>query len=139
MSGVSFFILGLFCLWFSSPAVNAKTISVSQKITITATVLPHHYIIVDNNDKIVEVISNTDGQATIKVYIHEVSYGNEVLLTPKIYQQYMHLVSRQQKYGVLYKSESKVVTKVTGQDVASILSVKNYYMHLNNLLLLYQK
>lgn len=89
---------------FKPPLVQAETISASGEIKITARVAPTHYVIVDDSDQIIELTSNTEGPADIKIYRNTVKAGNEVALNNAIYASYQEiLTSRTPRIGILYK------------------------------------
>jgi len=93
-------------------------------------VLPTHYVIVDDNQKIVEITSNTPDAARIKVYIGSVKSGNEMALTHEIKSEYDNLLNGNQKrYGVLYKSPAEVPNTSNKLDLASILPLAGSYLN----------
>lgn len=87
-----------------SGSVEARTVSVSQRVTVTAVVAPASYIVIDDNEKIQRIDSNTSQDVTPKVYIGSVAAGNERELTPAIYAAYLREVPKgANRVGTLYQ------------------------------------
>lgn len=88
-------------------------IMASQQITITAKVLPARYIVLDENEQIRKIISNTDEDVSPQVYKDSVKVGNETVANPQALAQYQKIIdSAPQKIGVIYDA-GKVQTDVT--------------------------
>lgn len=113
MYAVSIMRSGIFCAllvlvgWqFNVASASAASLSASGQITITARVAPTHYIIVDDSDEIIELVSNTSGPAEIEVFRGSVKLGNQINLNPKIETRYRVILDAQHlRMGVLYRKQ----------------------------------
>ncbi len=76
----------------SGTPVAAKTISVSDEITIQSRVLPRQSIIVNDKNQIIKIISNTTEDLMPKVYRNVIDSENELMLTEDLLKQYRSLV-----------------------------------------------
>jgi hypothetical protein len=84
-----FVVLGLVI----TPAASASTMSVTQVITITATVAPTRSIVVNDAGQITKIYSNTNEKVTPKVYLNKAP-GRELPLTPALLAQYDSVISQ---------------------------------------------
>lgn len=85
-------------------AASAYTLSASGKVHLIGKVAPAHYIIVDGDGTILQVISNTDEDTVPLVYKDKLIANNQMPLTPAIYDQYRKIVPAGTSHpGVLYK------------------------------------
>jgi hypothetical protein len=101
------------------PGAAAADMSSTAQITVTATVLPARFIIIDNHNHVTEVLSNSRQEVQPTVYLHNIARGNQQPLSSAIYNQYLSLVpaAKRAQSGVLYKLAS--ITKQpkgAGQD-----------------------
>lgn len=72
----------------------ADTISVTQVITITATVAPARSIVVDDAGRILSIVSNTNEAVIPTVYVNKV-HGEERPLTPDLQSKYDSIIAQQ--------------------------------------------
>lgn len=113
-------ILGVFTLFICSLVINflvpasalAGSLSASGRITITARVAPTIYVIVNNQDQIMEVTSNTPEIIAPTIFRLKVAEGSQITATPEILDQYQALIkSKQGQMGTLYKTYIPTVEK----------------------------
>lgn len=97
------FIVGLGISFMQAPSVSAGRLSASGEITITARVVPAHYVIVNEQHEIIEITSNTAEKVTPRVFLSKVAAGSETALTQDVLRQYNVLIPREGKIGTLYK------------------------------------
>lgn len=75
----------------------------SGHITITARVLPVHYILVDASGAIIRIASNTSEDGTPKAYVNIISKNTEIQITPELYRAYRTILPVGQSHiGILY-------------------------------------
>src|SRR5580700_8164426 len=106
----------------------ADIISVSQ-ITLQGTVPPMRYLVVNNQNKIIEVTSNTTVYVQPSVYRNKIAINNQISLTPLINQEYKTLGQQYNLYkvGVVYQSiSSSPKTKKPLPLYLSMLTWHNY-------------
>ena len=126
-----------FVLAFSGTtfADSERVILVSQQITITATVLPARYVIVDKDGSITRITSNTDEAVAPRTYREAIKPGNEATLSPIAQKQYEQVInSAVNKVGVLYDGSkplpevNKVSTVPTSKfNLFSLLDLRPHY------------
>jgi hypothetical protein len=111
-------LVGFFSL---SAAASAETISVSQKVVVHAQVLPAQYIIIDKQNQITEIDSNSYNEVLPQVYQGSIKPENVRPLTIDLYAQYKNLAPNVRP-GVLYKlsAESKPKPTIASLDLAKI-------------------
>ena len=97
-SFVGVLVFGLAFLVLSSP-VSADVIGFSQ-ITLQGTVPPMRYLVVNNQNKIIEITSNTNAYVQPTVYRNKLISDNEIGLTPLINQEYKTLEHQYNLYKV---------------------------------------
>lgn len=109
LGATALFIFALSVGFIPSETVSAGTITASGKITITARVADTHYVIVDNQDSIIEITSNTTQLVTPRVFRGSITDANEITLTKAIHEQYRQLtISNQGSAGTLYKKPAAI-------------------------------
>lgn len=96
LTKAGFIVLMLFAVCATPASVAADTITVTQVITITATVAPARSIVVDDTGRMTSVVSNTDEPIVPKVYVNKV-HGEERPLTPELKAQYDSIIAKQTK------------------------------------------
>lgn len=107
LGAVSVFIFALSAGFLKAVPASATTISASGEITITARVADAHYVIVDSQDNILEIISNTTQTVTPKVFRGSTD-SHEIPLSKGVHEQYRQLTeSKQGVIGTLYKKEAR--------------------------------
>ena len=94
LTKASFIVVMLFSLMLTPVAASADTISVTQVITITATVLPARSIVVNDAGRIMTIYSNTDEPVTPKVFLNK-THARELPLTPELKTQYDQIIADQ--------------------------------------------
>src|SRR3712207_5966059 len=92
--GKLFLMVIAVCMVAGSGTVSAGTISVTQTITITATVAPARSIVVNDQGQMTKIYSNTAENLTPKVYLYDVP-GETRPLTPALLKQYNQIISQQ--------------------------------------------
>lgn len=115
-------------MYATSATVSADTLSVTQIITIKATVAPMRSIVVNDKGQMTMIYSNTDQNVTPKVYLNEAP-GPERLLTPALKAQYDKILRHtKDKVGVAIPVSTPVPTQVGGKlrqllsnDISSLL------------------
>jgi hypothetical protein len=99
-------------------AAGAQTISVSQTITITATVAPKRSIVVNDKGQMTKIYSNTDQNVEPGVYLNDVP-GESRPLTPELKKQYDDIMAKQKKViGVSIPVEPP---RATGESARNVL------------------
>lgn len=107
-----------FCLVVPISSVSAKTISITQTITITATVAPARSIVINDKGEMIKIYSNTTENVTPRVYLNDVP-GEARPLTPGLLKQYKQVMSQQKNVvGVAIPVEPPVAD---GDSVRSVL------------------
>lgn len=76
-------------------AASAQTISITQTITITATVAPARSIVINDQGQITKIYSNTAENVTPNVYVNEAPTGQRLPLTADLRSQYEQIISKQ--------------------------------------------
>ncbi|MBA3758747.1 hypothetical protein H0X10_03895 [Candidatus Saccharibacteria bacterium] len=83
---------------------GAETFSISQNIEVRARVAATHTIILDDDDTILEISSNTTEEAVPRVFRNLIAKESVLPLTDEIYAQYRKLVPEGTgRAGLLYK------------------------------------
>jgi hypothetical protein len=92
------------CVLGASGTTSAETVTVQgNPITVTARVAATHYLIVNDKGEIVQIVSNTNGEAKPRVFLNKVARGQEHPLTDDISRQYKTLVPTGQSHvGTIY-------------------------------------
>lgn len=100
---------------------SAQTISVSQQIIVTATILPAKYVIVDANDRILQIISNTsDRDVQPSVYRNVVKTENFIQPTAQINSDIAKLLNGKAiKPGILYDYKTDIIKTVNPSNLNS--------------------
>jgi len=118
---LALFGVGVFLVLFTQP-VNAQS-SVSIEITVTATILPARYVILDD-DGIKQIISNTNEQVEPKVYKEKILPSNQVVLSEETLSDYSGIIKNlegKNQIGVIYtrslQSKRAVVTNKALQKI----------------------
>lgn len=128
LGACSFFIFAIIAGFINAASVSAETISVSHKITITASVAPAHYVIIDEYGSIIDITSNTAEDVTPRIFLNSVKKGNERPLTKEIYAQYREIVPLGQgKMGHLYKKGAATQARLPRSNY--LLPLKASSMH----------
>lgn len=84
--------------------VAAETIVIEQHIIIKARVAAYHTVIVNDDDVILEIISNSDGAANVRVFRNVISKNNQIQLTENLYEKYLEIIPEGKGYtGRMYK------------------------------------
>lgn len=106
LGAAAFFIFALGTGFLQGAVVSAGTLSASGEITITARVADTHYVIVDSQDNIVEITSNTTQTVTPRVFRGSITATSEIPLSKDVYEQYRQLTaSNQGVVGRLYEKK----------------------------------
>lgn len=105
---------------------GADSFAINNQIKITATVLPVRRIIVDTQDQIQQIISNTsDIAATSLVYRGVIRPENLIVATPKIVRQAATILNGKViRPGVVYLYQQNL-TVVQDKQVLFLLRVHN--------------
>lgn len=94
---------------------SAETKSVTQIITITATVLPARSIVVNDRGQMTKIYSNTDQDVTPKVYVNKAP-GELGVMTPELQKQYDSIMAKtKQKVGVAIDVPIPTATRLEGR------------------------
>ena len=89
--------LGLLAFLVAAPlGSQAQAASVSQTITITAYVAPARSIIIDDQNRMKTIFSNTDQNVTPKVFIDS-TQGKQMPLTKALHDKYDKIMANQSK------------------------------------------
>jgi hypothetical protein len=76
----------------------------NQELNVSGRVLDAHTVIVDENDVILEIASNTENDVQPRIFLFEPSADNELPLSDNVYEQYRLLVPEgTSRPGILYK------------------------------------
>jgi hypothetical protein len=125
------FILGSFfgiCAFafaaVQAPQASAQTsfeyIVYNDTIYVYGRVMPKHTVIVDSNDTIKEISSNTQEEVMPTIYRERVAPEAQVVLSEGIYNQYKKLTENNNgKTGVLYKSNGST-SGTTNRVIATV-------------------
>lgn len=106
---VRYLVIGWLIIVFASYTLgyNAQACADTpvNTVTLTATIRPAKYLIVDNNREIKEILSNTKENVVPTVYINSISPGNMIPLSNNIYDQYISIAacSSINNIGAVYK------------------------------------
>lgn len=114
---------------FGLPAkVFAETITVTNQIKITATILPAKYVIVDADNKIQQIISNTsEKDVKLSVYQKAVKPENSLTSNDQIESDVAKLlIGKTIKPGVLYDYKTDAVQVKTDMWLSGIFNLKNF-------------
>ncbi len=96
----------------------AQTLSSGQEIVVQAQILPARYIIIDKQNNIIEIGSNTKEDVLPQVYLGSIGSNSGVPLTRDIYNQYRGILPAGKSHaGVLYAREA-------GQPVKDVRHIK---------------
>jgi len=123
--GVLFIVLA-FLLW---PGVASADIVGMAQITVQGIVPPMRSVVVNDQNRITEIISNTTSYVAPTVYRNKILSGNEISITPLIKQEYTGLGIQYNlnRVGIIYKQSPTVqITKKSLPLFLSILSWHNY-------------
>ena len=99
--------------FFTTGSASALTISSTQEIKVTAVVLPAKRILVDNNNQIIEIASNTSlDNVSPTVYRNNDSAANKIMLSNDIHEQYKRITKNKlSQPGILYKNDIAAINK----------------------------
>ena len=106
---VRYFAIGWFIVLFISYTlgynVQACADTTVNTITLTATIQPAKYLIVNNNRDIKEILSNTKENVAPTVYLNSINPSNMIPLSNNIYDQYLSIAacSGTNQIGAIYK------------------------------------
>jgi hypothetical protein len=90
----------------AAPKAGAATVSVSHKIYVRAVVAPSRTILVDSNNRIIEIVSNTDQTVEPTAYRGAITAGEQVPLTAEILDDYQKIMAASaKKTGTLYQAK----------------------------------
>ena len=104
----------------------AESLSVSgQQVQVTAIVAPAIYIIVDNQNQVLQIISNTTNKATVPtIYKTAVQVQNVQPLTPDVQRQVTAILRASKvQPGVVYTKRSEVAT-LSMRQILPLLTVR---------------
>lgn len=83
--------------------VSAATQTKTDTLQVRAEVVSAQTIVIDEQSRILEIMSNSTEAVTPRVFLRQVDAANQLPLTPEIYRQYRLLVPEHTlKPGVLY-------------------------------------
>ncbi len=103
--------------------VTAETITVQQNITVVAVVAPAQFIILNSQNQIQQIISNSNISAQPIVLIGGTD-GQEVPLTKDIYNSYTKILSTKQlQPGLIYKRTAYLKVKTTSVEKLDLSSI----------------
>lgn len=125
IGGVLFIVLA-FLFW--PGLVSADIVGMSQ-ITVQGIVPPMRSVIVNDQNQITEIISNTTTYVAPTVYRNQILSSNEISITPLINQEYTGLGIQYNlnRVGIIYKhSPTTLITKKSLPLFLSILTWHNY-------------
>lgn len=132
LGAVAVFIFVTTASFIQAASVSAGTITVSGKITITASVAHTHYVIVDAKNNITEITSNTTQLVTPRIFRASITDANELPLNNAVYEQYRQLtLSKNGTIGTLYKKPA-TLTKPDKQ--TSLLPLRLNTLSITNFL-----
>ena len=98
------FVLSL--IMCESSLTFASELDVSNTITVTAIIEPERHIVVNQNNKIIEVLTNTPLMVIPVVSLNSLS-GNQLEYSTAISTQYQQIISScnfTKSYGIIYSS-----------------------------------
>jgi len=108
----------------ASPMSYALNTESTDTITITATIEPARHVVVDQNNQITEIMTNTTSLITPIVSLNSLS-GNQLEYAGSIAQQYQQIMTScnfQQSFGVIYSSGKCTNAVNSPSDSRSILA-----------------
>jgi hypothetical protein len=123
--------VGAICLSNTQP-VRAEQISIKHRITITTRVASNLYLIVDSNNQIKEIYSNSNEQPQVVTAMYDHLGGPVVTIDKNINNQYESLKPQLSYfYGTIYKQDQVVhaANKTSNQN----LSQDNFVTALQNI------
>jgi hypothetical protein len=121
-------ITSLLSVFISTQSVAADTTG-SGNVVVSAVIAPVRYIVVNNN-KIVEIISNTDQDVTPTVELSKLG-GKQISINQEIKNQYVNIMSRHKNlkhYGIIYMYQPQQNKSATSP---SQLRISKVYMLFN--------
>lgn len=86
------FVLVAVCAPLLPMSALADTLSITQTITVRATVLPARSIVVNDAGQMIKIYSNTNEAITPKVYLNHAP-GAQAAMTPALQQQYDAIIT----------------------------------------------
>jgi hypothetical protein len=110
-----------------APQVSAQErtfeyIVYNDTIYVNGRILPKHTVIVDSNNRIKEVASNTTENVVPVIYREQVAPDTQVALSNEIYAQYKSVVPQgSSKAGILYKANEPTSSNKSGLSIMSVL------------------
>ena len=116
----------VFLLW---PATVSADIVQSGQVTLEGIVPPMRCLIVNNQNQIIEVVSNTNNETQPTVFRNKVLNGNQISMTNPIQREY-NTLSRQlnlNQVGIVYKlGHPSPKVKKSIPLILSVLTWHNY-------------
>jgi hypothetical protein len=108
LRGILLLAILAFAPTVSGGNVSAAPVTVNGgQLEVKARVLPVHTIVVDEQGVITQIFSNTEGEATPRVYRLSIIAANEQPMTPEIQDEYRRLLpTGSGRIGVLYARNS---------------------------------
>ncbi len=97
-------VLGILIAWLLMP-VSVSAAAPLQKFIVKAEVAAYHTVIVDDNNKIMQIISNTKSTAQLRVYRNRINAEAALEISDSILMQYWQLVpgGKTAQIGIAYK------------------------------------
>jgi hypothetical protein len=87
-----------------SSTVSADAVGGKEHLHTAGRVLPAHHVVINEQNEILEIISNTTEDVNPRIYLNKISKERELPANPKVLEQYRRLVpSGTSNVGVLYR------------------------------------
>jgi hypothetical protein len=118
------FLVGSVLLLLGVPAIaNADSIA-SQQITVTASVAPELYVVVNQQNVVKLIVSNNSSDnVPASVFRSSITSGNQIAATSAITAQYKDILAKQTMHpGVLYKYQPPAAPQPPHQNPLTLVS-----------------
>jgi hypothetical protein len=102
-------VLSLRLRYWQTSFASSLSDDYSGSVRINAIIEPVRYVILNNSNKIIEILSNTNSNVKPLVYLNSTN-GAKLTLSKSIYAKYEKIVESiktNSKYGVIYKYNPK--------------------------------
>lgn len=108
------FILGPF-----SGAATAAQLSVSRQIHIRGTVPITQTVILNSNNQVAEIISNSQSAGELRIFKGQVNSQNQLPPTPQIIEAYHSIINNHPlRIGTVYELDTDVSSDFTVSELA---------------------
>lgn len=107
-------------------SASADPLPITSQIKVTATVLPARCMILDQNDKILQIVSNTtEPDIELRVYRGSIKPENLVKATPEMISDAAKILENKKlKPGILYDHRNELLTVPGTDGKKNIVNIK---------------